>query len=442
MIISCPECAGPFEVPDDRIAALVQVACPHCAFRMILDFAAANDPGLVEQGMRMASGFRSAADYHASAQLTAAPSEAEPVAAEATTGELAYATEPELEPEPEVAVAAVAERPARVQPEPPSRVRPEPVSPASSPPRPLSSTPSREPVRPAAEARPVSEEARTEVHMLPRGAERMVPVDIPPVRRPPVPRPDEEDIAVNVPTPATEIVRTVVGPPPTAPDEVAIDIDDEDEAETTTDLPPMRTPATASERDAHPAFGSDEDEDVPTMVVTPDHREAARREMDAAMAARRPRPEPEADKTPSGRERPRPPHTPPGRAKVAARGEGDEAAVPPVVPPARGERPGRRPADETTLPPVEPGGEGEDDAAQERMSTFGVVLVVLLLLLAGGLIGASVVLNRDPDPRPLLEKLYRQYIKGESATPPKTEPKTEPEAESSKAPAGDPAPTK
>ena len=67
MIIACPECAGPFELRDDDIAALVQLACPHCRFTMILDFAAANDASLVEAGMRMASGYRSAADYRRAA---------------------------------------------------------------------------------------------------------------------------------------------------------------------------------------------------------------------------------------------------------------------------------------------------------------------------------------------------------------------------------------
>ena len=427
MIISCPECAGPFEVPDDRIAALVQVACPHCAFRMILDFAAANDPGLVEQGMRMASGFRSAADYHASVQVAAAPVETEAVALEATTDEPAYEASTDeqaaVEPEPE----PVRARPEPVaQAEPPARVRPEPVAPAAAPPR------SREP------ARHVSEEARTEVHMLPRGAEKLTPVDIPPVRHRPPPRPDEEDIAVNVPNPATEIVRTVVGPPPTppSPDEVAIDIDDEDEQETVSDQPPVRTPATPAERAAHPAFGDDEDEDVPTMVVTSETRDAARREMDAALAARRSRPEPEADKTPSGRERPRPPHTPPGRAKPR---DGEPEAPPPVTPADKGERPVRRPADETTLPPVEP--LDDEEGVPERMSTFGVVMVVLLLLIAGGLLGASIALNEghSPDPRPLLEKLYRQYVKGEPAAPAKPEAKTEKEPGSAQGPSGTPS---
>ena len=143
MIISCPECAGPFEVQDDRIAALVQVACPHCAFRMILDFAAATDPGLVEQGMRMASGFRSAADYHASVQLAPAPVEAEPIEVEleATTDEPAA---------PTLEIVQPAAEPVRTPRVPPVRARPEPVSPGPSPPRPVAPPRARTPVRPAA----------------------------------------------------------------------------------------------------------------------------------------------------------------------------------------------------------------------------------------------------------------------------------------------------
>ena len=48
MIIACPECTSPFQVVDDQIAALVQVECPTCNFRMILDFEAANDASLRE----------------------------------------------------------------------------------------------------------------------------------------------------------------------------------------------------------------------------------------------------------------------------------------------------------------------------------------------------------------------------------------------------------
>ena len=63
MIIACPECTKPFEVEDSEIAPLVQIECPHCVFRMILDFEAANDASLIEAGMQMAQGFSSEAEY-------------------------------------------------------------------------------------------------------------------------------------------------------------------------------------------------------------------------------------------------------------------------------------------------------------------------------------------------------------------------------------------
>lgn len=63
MFVVCPSCAGPFRIPADQIAPLVQIACPHCEFRMILDFEAANDPSLVESGHLMAQGFENIEQY-------------------------------------------------------------------------------------------------------------------------------------------------------------------------------------------------------------------------------------------------------------------------------------------------------------------------------------------------------------------------------------------
>ncbi len=63
MIIACPNCTKPYQLPDDQIAPLVQVQCAHCDYRVILDFEAANDPSLREPGMLLADGFRSEADY-------------------------------------------------------------------------------------------------------------------------------------------------------------------------------------------------------------------------------------------------------------------------------------------------------------------------------------------------------------------------------------------
>ncbi|WP_434426595.1 hypothetical protein [Nannocystis pusilla] len=63
MFVLCPSCAGPFRIPADQIAPLVQIACPHCEFRMILDFEAANEPSLAEPGQLFAQGFESAEAY-------------------------------------------------------------------------------------------------------------------------------------------------------------------------------------------------------------------------------------------------------------------------------------------------------------------------------------------------------------------------------------------
>ena len=63
MIIACPSCHGPFEIPNGQIAPLVQVDCPNCGVRNIFDFAAANDPSLIEEAHGRAAGFMSADAY-------------------------------------------------------------------------------------------------------------------------------------------------------------------------------------------------------------------------------------------------------------------------------------------------------------------------------------------------------------------------------------------
>ncbi len=147
MIIACPQCSSPFELRDNEVAELVQLDCPHCRFRMILDFAAANDPRLVEAGMRMASGYRNAADYRRA--LTPA---ARPI--------LVPVEEPEVR-EPALPAAADTGGPRPSEPAPREVARAE---------------------QPAAEARP----AETKVVETPRPAEPRRVADVP---RPAAPRP-------------------------------------------------------------------------------------------------------------------------------------------------------------------------------------------------------------------------------------------------------------
>jgi DNA-directed RNA polymerase subunit RPC12/RpoP len=63
MFIVCPSCSGPYRIPADQIAPLVQTACPHCEYRIILDFEAANEPALREAGQQFAQGFESIEAY-------------------------------------------------------------------------------------------------------------------------------------------------------------------------------------------------------------------------------------------------------------------------------------------------------------------------------------------------------------------------------------------
>ena len=63
MFIVCPSCSGPYRIPAEQIAPLVQTACPHCDYRIILDFEAANEPSLREAGHQFAQGFESVEAY-------------------------------------------------------------------------------------------------------------------------------------------------------------------------------------------------------------------------------------------------------------------------------------------------------------------------------------------------------------------------------------------
>jgi hypothetical protein len=81
MILVCPECANPYELPNGQIAALVQVACPHCTFAVIYDFEAANQPELRETGTGLAQACWDRASYiHALGQNQVAQPRVAPAA--------------------------------------------------------------------------------------------------------------------------------------------------------------------------------------------------------------------------------------------------------------------------------------------------------------------------------------------------------------------------
>jgi hypothetical protein len=199
LIIACPECTSPFQVLDDQIAPLLQIECPSCRFRMILDFAAANDAGLREEGMQYAQGFRDEATYRQAvgagevSYATTEPPAAKP--------ELRAVPEPTVEPEPE----PVVEQPAAEQP-------------AAEPVRRPVFTPAPEPthaapVTPAPTPTPVQPEparAKPPVRARPTLIAQTAP---PPVRQPAElipPRPAEPE------APKEAAIDTHVGPPPVA----------------------------------------------------------------------------------------------------------------------------------------------------------------------------------------------------------------------------------
>lgn len=218
MIIVCPECSGPYELPDDRISALVQLQCPHCEYRVILDFAAANDPSLIEEGMQMASGFRSAVDYRASLapapRAPLRPVEQPPELAPVPAGEPAAPTAVPLRPTapasargPRTSPAARTRTAAAKQPRTGKTV----VGPLPGPPgsgKPVGPLPEAEVEEPSVEALDVEDEAAPE-------SVPTVPIAEPDVDLEPAPEPEpavaqteiRETVEVEAPAAAIEAER-------------------------------------------------------------------------------------------------------------------------------------------------------------------------------------------------------------------------------------------
>jgi len=86
MFIVCPSCSGPYSIAANQIAPLVQVACPHCEYRVILDFEAANDPALREPGHQFAQGYESAEAYFSVYSHVGKNPDAKPFAAPGVVG--------------------------------------------------------------------------------------------------------------------------------------------------------------------------------------------------------------------------------------------------------------------------------------------------------------------------------------------------------------------
>lgn len=149
MFVLCPSCAGPFRIPADQIAPLVQIACPHCEFRMILDIEAANEPSLAEPGQLFAQGFEDAAAYfsvysHVGPQADVTPQPAvqapEPIAAPVTR------TPPSTPPQPAAVTPTRTPTPAPVAAESsPRHVGAKTI--IQAPKRPVSMDPKAEPVQ-------------------------------------------------------------------------------------------------------------------------------------------------------------------------------------------------------------------------------------------------------------------------------------------------------
>lgn len=214
MFVLCPSCAGPFRIPADQIAPLVQIACPHCEFRMILDIEAANEPSLAEPGQLFAQGFDSAEAYfsvysHVGPQADVTPRKVE---APARPVEPAVAKAPPTSPAatPPVSTPAVSPpaAPLSASQEQPARVgaktiiqapkRPVSMDPKSEQPMAQSSGPSMR-VGKGAEAEPLAEAkvSAVEPRIPPHTPPAATAISNPPPPSEPVAAAKVEDIAAQ-----------------------------------------------------------------------------------------------------------------------------------------------------------------------------------------------------------------------------------------------------
>jgi len=131
MFIVCPSCSGPYRIPADQIAPLVQTACPHCEYRIILDFEAANEPSLREAGQQFAQGFESIEAYASVYDHVTSKPGAQPRLG------VTSVTRVQADAKPQVAAAAAAARPLQ---------RPEPSTPGIATPIAAASTSGSAPI--------------------------------------------------------------------------------------------------------------------------------------------------------------------------------------------------------------------------------------------------------------------------------------------------------
>jgi DNA-directed RNA polymerase subunit RPC12/RpoP len=347
LIIACPECVSPFQVLDDQISALVQIECPTCSFRMILDFAAANDAALREEGMQYAQGFRDEATYRQAvgAEGYATSSVASSASTQAAGPELRAVPEPEpeLEPEPQL------------EPEP----EPEPVAHVAEPVGRSTFTPSptHTPVAPVQPVQPQAEPVRAKPPVRAR------PTLIAHTAPPPVRTPAELSAAVGPTTPAADHATPAVDQRP----EAAIDTH-------VGPHPRAEVAAPVEARPAQPEAPADE------FAVDLDEPEV---EPEARAPQPRPRPVEQAEAQP--RTPPHSPATPPSTTKPTP----DEPELPAIE--TKPEPPEK----------VEPTGK-----KGSALRTAFLMLLLLVLIGAAGLMGWSVIETQDPNPLPMLKDKF------------------------------------
>lgn len=180
MFIVCPSCSGPYRIAADQISALVQVACPHCEYKVILDFEAANDPALREPGHQYAQGYEDAKAYFSVYSHVGKNPDARPFQSPGLTG--AAADELKATGTTGTPPATPPAKPVEQKPQPLAEARPAEVKPAAAGTSPLSTPATGLLGAPAASMS--SKGAKTVMHTP---SKKPVPLD--PTSEPLAPRP-------------------------------------------------------------------------------------------------------------------------------------------------------------------------------------------------------------------------------------------------------------
>lgn len=164
MFIVCPSCSGPYRIPAEQIAPLVQTACPHCDYRIILDFEAANEPSLREAGHQFAQGFESIEAYASVYDHVTSKPDAQP-----RTGVTAVTAQSAGQAVTQAAAGGGASKAPTPTPTPAA-------TPAATPARPLQQQPQPQPQRPVSAPAPEASGTQAAASVRSAGSKTVIQV--------------------------------------------------------------------------------------------------------------------------------------------------------------------------------------------------------------------------------------------------------------------------